>query len=131
MKFLTTTKETHPTQGSVSHDLLLTLTSSPLHLPAKFYYHPLLALQKSEGKSCSIHYIIFSSKREIRYSNTSGDLKILSMMSCNCSRLRKILEGKTEEMRIALPQEENAPVIKKMKGHYEKDKQSIFYAHST
>lgn len=42
-------------------------------------------------------------------------------MSCNCSRLRKILEGKTEGMRIALPQEENASVIKKMKGHYEKD----------
>lgn len=32
-----------------------------------------------------------------------------------------MLEGKTEGMRIALPQEENASVIKKMKGHYEKD----------
>lgn len=50
------------------------------------------------------------SKREIRYLNNSVDLKNLSIMSCNCRRLRKTLEGKTEGMRIELPQEEKAEV---------------------
>lgn len=46
----------------------------------------------------------------------------------NRRRLRKTLEGKTEGMRIALPQEEKTefdiPVFKQIMGHYKKDRKN-------
>lgn len=72
---------------------------------------------------------MFFSKTEIRYLNNSVDLKILSIVSHNCSRLRKTLEGKTQGMGIALPQEEKAEVdtpTKQITGHYEKDGNNAF-----
>lgn len=58
------------------------------------------------------------------------DLEILPIMSCNSSRLRKTLEGKTEGMRLALPQEEKAEVditvFKQIMGLYEKGGNKAF-----